>query len=315
MSVRMTGVPPTRCPECEGRLRPVGTELVCEECSLVTEGDVIDHGPEWRSFDRAERKRTGAPLTRSRHDRGLSTRIGSGSSIRVTGRKRRQLARMRREQARARFETKADYNRMTGFTEIRRIVSQLSLPGAVREQACTLFESAQTEDLLIGRSLEGFAAAVVYATCRTRDIARTREEILEISRADGDELAAAYAALNRELGLPTGPIDPVEYLPRYASRLDLDNGVERRAERYARDLAEAGVLGGRNPSGVAAACLYAAARRGDCESITQATAADVAGVSPVTVRSTVEEIRALESGDADADERKELDDGGRSTDD
>ncbi len=208
MSVRMTGVPPTRCPECEGRLRPVGTELVCEECGLVTEGDVIDHGPEWRSFDRAERKRTGARLTRSRHDRGLSTRIGSGSRIRVTGRKRRQLARMCREQARARFETKADYNRMTGFTEIRRIVSQLSLPGAVREQACTLFESAQTEDLLVGRSLEGFAAAVVYATCRTRDIARTREEILEISRADGDELAAAYAALNRELGLPTGPIDP-----------------------------------------------------------------------------------------------------------
>lgn len=256
----MTGAPPTRCPECEGRLRPVGTELICEDCGLVTEGEVIDHGPEWRSFDRAERKRTGAPLTRSRHDRGLSTRIGSGSGLRVTGRKRRQLARMRREQARARFETKADYNRMTGFTEVRRIVSAFSLPETVREQACALFESAQSEDLLVGRSIEGFAAAAVYATCRTRDIARTRAEIVEVSRADEDELAAAYAALNRELGLPTGPIDPTEYLPRYASRLGLGTDVERRARRYAEALVEAGALGGRNPSGVAAACLYAAAR-------------------------------------------------------
>lgn len=103
------------------------------------------------------------------------------------------------------------------------------------------------------------------------------------------------------MGLPIGPIDPVEYLPRYASRFDLGNDVERRAERYARELIEADVLGGRNPSGVAAPCLYVAARRGDCEPITQARAADVADVSLVTVRSTVEEIRQLEAEDTDAD--------------
>lgn len=291
----MTDAPPTRCPECNGRLRPDGTELICEDCGLVTEGETIDHGPEWRSFDRAERKRTGAPLTRSRHDRGLSTRIGSSSRLRVTGRKRRQIARMRRGHARARFETKVDRNRMTGFTEIDRLVSKLGLPENLQEQACTLFESAQAENLLVSRSIEGFAAAAIYATCRTRGIARTRGEIVEISWADDDELAAAYAALNRELGLPTGPIDPSEYLPRYASRLELDNGVERRAEQYARELAEAGVLGGRNRSGVAAACLYVAARRGDCEAPTQTTVAEAAGVSPVTVRSTVQEIRELEA--------------------
>lgn len=301
----MTDAPPTRCPECEGRLRPAGTELICEDCRLVVDGDAIDHGPEWRSFDRATRKRTGAPLTRSRHDHGLSTRIGSSSGLRVTGRKRRQIARMRREHVRARFETKADYNQATGFKEIGRIVSTLSLPESVQEQACTLFESAQTEALLIGRSIEGFAAAAIYATCRTRGIARTRGEIVEVSRASDDELAAAYGALNRELGLPTGPIDPTEYLPRYASRLDVGNGVERRATRYARELADAGVLGGRNPSGVAAACLYTAARQGDSEPITQAQVADVADVSPVTVRSTVRKIRALDSVDADGSDPTE----------
>lgn len=298
---------PEVCPECMGRLRSLEMELICEDCGLVAEIDPIDHGPEWRSFDGDDtnRKRTGAPLTRSRHDRGLSTEIGSASRLRVTGRKRRQLARMRREHNRARFDSKADRNRMHGFMEIRRIVSQLSLPVNTREQACTLFESAQSEALFQGRSLEGFAAAAVYATCRTRSSARTVEEIVAVAQADAAELKAAYAALNRDLGLPIGPIDPTEYLPRYASELDLENDVERRADRYATRLREANRIGGRNPSGVAAGCLYTATRSvPTAESITQAAAADVADVSPATVRSTVDELRELA---ADSDSGFELD--------
>lgn len=293
------------CPECGGRLRTIETELICEECGLVSGTDRIDRGPEWRSFDdETNRKRTGAPLTRSRHDRGLSTEIGYGSSVRLTGRKRRQIARMRREHNRARFQSKAERNKMDGFTEIRRIVSQLSLPVCIREQACVLFESAQCADLLRGRSIEGFAAASLYATCRTQSITRTVEEIVTIAYADEAELKAAYNALNRELGLPTGPIDPAEYLPRYASQLEVENRVERRAGQYVGDLRNAGLVGGRNPSGVAAACLYAAAMRiEESEPLTQTAAAEAGSVSPVTIRSTVEQLKAIncdnEAGHAD----------------
>ncbi|MCU4741174.1 transcription initiation factor IIB family protein [Natronoglomus mannanivorans] len=287
---------PENCPDCEGRLRAIETELVCEDCGLVAETDPIDHGPEWRSFDDDEtnRKRTGAPLTRSRHDRGLSTEIGSSSRLRITGRKRRQIGRMRREHNRARFESKADRNQVTGFSEIWRIISQLPLPVNTREQACRLFASAQSASLLQGRSIEGFAAAAVYATCRTRSNARTIEEIVSVSYADAAELKAAYAALNRELGLPIGPIDPTEYLPRYASKLDLETDVERRATCYVTRLREANRIGSRNPSGIAAGCLYTATRTvPTVEPITQAAAADVASVAPATVRATVDNLREL----------------------
>lgn len=284
----------TVCPECKGRLRITDTETVCEDCGLVFAERAIDHGPEWRSFDDTEdRKRTGAPLTRSRHDRGLSTEIGFGSGSRLTGRKRRQLARLRREHNRSKIASKADRNQVYGFTEIRRIVSQLALPMTTRDQACSLFESAQNEDLLRGRSLEGFSAATVYAACRTLSIARTIDEVVAVARADKPELKAAYDALNRELGLPTGPIAPTEYLPRYASELDVDSTVEALAHEYADALLESGALGGRNPSGVAAACLYTAASElGEGNPITQAAAADVADVSPVTIRSTVRDLQS-----------------------
>ncbi|WP_408959833.1 transcription initiation factor IIB [Natrinema sp. 74] len=290
------------CPECNSRLRWSGTEAVCEECGLVAGEDAIDRGPEWRSFDDddVDRRRTGAPLTRSRHDRGLSTKIGYGTGsgsarrTRLTGRKRRQITRLRREHNRARIATKADRNQVYGFTEIRRITARLSLPDAIREQSCVLFDSAQSEGLFQGRSLEGFAAATVYATCRTSSNARTIDEIVAIARADADELSAAYDAMNRELGLPTGPIDPAEYLPRFASELGLETPIETRAMDHLEALLEAKRIGGRKPSGVAAACLYkAAGEREDWPTVTQADAADVADVVPVTIRSTVTAIDDL----------------------
>lgn len=286
------------CPECEGRLRTDGDETICTGCGLVVAADRIDRGPEWRSFadDDTNPERTGAPLTRSRHDRGLSTEIGR--STRLKGRKRRRMARMRRQHNRARISTKRDRNQVYAFTEIRRLVGELSLPDRIRDHACSLFRSAQKADLLRGRSLEGFAAACVYASCRVASVSRTRSEVVDVARASADEQRAAYDALNRELGLPTGPIDPTEYLPRFATELELGSDVERRAREFAECLREDGTIAGRNPGGVAAACLYTAAREAGM-GITQQTAADVADVTPVTLRTTYTDLRSHDDVDAD----------------
>ena len=279
----------TSCPECEGSLRSDDRETVCTDCGLVVAEDNIDRGPEWRSFadEETNRERTGAPLTRSRHDRGLSTEIGR--STRLKGRKRRQMARLRRQHNRTKIGSKAERNKVYGFTEIRRLVSALGLSETIRDRACVLFESAQDEDLLRGRSLEGFAAATVYATCRTAEVSRTVEEVLVDARASREELWAAYDALNRELGLPTGPIDPREYLARFASDLDVPQAVELRARGLADRAHEEGLVSGRNPAGVAAACLYTAATERSYP-LTQQEAADAAGVTPVTLRSTYVEL-------------------------
>ena len=278
------------CPECEGRLRSTDTETVCDDCGLVVDETAIDRGPEWRSFadDDTNPERCGAPLTRSRHDRGLSTEIGY--STRLKGRKRRRVARMRRQHRRAQVGSKRDRNQVYGFTEIRRLTGRLELPESLQERACVLFESAQKDDLLRGRSIEGFAAAAVYAVCRTASVSRTVEEVADEATASRAELQAAYDAMNRALGLPTGPIDPAEYLARYASKLDVPDGVERRARELAERARETGLSVGRNPSGVAAACIYTAAREVAYE-LTQAEVSDVAGVSAVTIRNSYRELR------------------------
>ena len=136
-----------QCPECDGRVTTNSVETVCEDCGLVIEESRIDQGPEWRAYDEDQRKRTGAPLTAARHDRGLSTEIGrwkDANGNELSGQKRQRLSRMRREQNRGRFQSKAERNLAHGLGEVRRLASALELSDSVRDQACQLFRSAQT---------------------------------------------------------------------------------------------------------------------------------------------------------------------------
>jgi len=278
-----------RCPDCGSAIYTDSDEQLCEDCGLVVETDRLDRGPEWRSFadDETNPKRTGSPLTVARHDRGLSTEIGYSSDL--TAAKRRQFVRLRRQHNRARMGDKRTRNQVHAFTRIKHIVSNKSLPTQVRDHACSLFRSAQNEDLLRGRSIEGFVAACLYAACRLESISRTIDEITEASHSSREEFQAAYDALNRDLGLPVEPTHPREYLPRYADRLDLSSGIERRARELVDRTEKEGILNGRNPSGVAAACLYAAAKENDAD-LTQSEAALVASVTPVTLRTTYQEL-------------------------
>lgn len=277
------------CPECGCGIYTSTDEQVCEGCGLIVETDRLDRGPEWRSFedDETDPKRTGSPLTVARHDRGLSTEIGYVSD--VSAAKRRQFARLRRQHNRARVTSKRERNQIHAFTRIKHIVSNCSLPTQVRDRACSLFRSAQNEDLLRGRSIEGFVAACLYAACRLSSLSRTIDEITEASQSTRAEFQAAYDAMNRELGLPVEPTHPREYLPRYADRLDLSTAVEQRARELVERTDEEGILVGRNPSGVAAACLYTAAKERDV-GLTQREAADVASVTPVTLRMTYQKL-------------------------
>jgi len=69
------------CPECKGSklIRDYDTaEVVCMTCGFVVTDKIADSRPEWRAFDdeqRAKRARTGAPMTFTIHDKGLSTII------------------------------------------------------------------------------------------------------------------------------------------------------------------------------------------------------------------------------------------------
>jgi transcription initiation factor TFIIB len=191
---------------------------------------------------------------------------------------------MRREQTRGRFQSKAERNLAHGLGEVRRIASVLDLSNSARDQACQLFRSAQNQDLLRGRSIEAIATASIYGACRCIGLSRTLDDVVDAARVEQSRVKSAYKTLNTDLGLPTQPVRPSEFVPRLASELDVPDSIQQRARRLAEQAESTSATTGVRPSGFAAACLYTAGRE-ESRWLTQSEAAEAANVTPPTIRS------------------------------
>lgn len=298
---------PETCPECGGRLVPDEEhgEMGCEACSIVLSEDALDRGPEWRVFDdgkASNRKRVGRPVTQRMHDKGLSATIGwqdkDADGNPVSARKRAQLQRLRTWDERFRTKDAQERNLKQALGEIDRMASALGLPKPCRETAGVIYRRAIEDGLLPGRSIEGMATACLYAAARQQGTPRTLVEFATVSRVEKLRIQRAYRYVSRELDLELGPVDPLQYVRPFASRL----GVSAEAEHVARSLLEAGkaeaIHSGKHPAGLAAASLYAATHLTN-EGLTQETVGDAAHVSTVTIRNRYQELlecRGNESG-------------------
>lgn len=290
------------CPECEGNVitDEEHGENVCSDCGLVIDADNVDRGPEWRAFDAKEKdkkSRVGAPTTNTMHDKGLSTNIdwrdqdAYGRSL--SSRQRQKMQRLRKWNERFRTRDSKERNLKQALGEVDRMASAQGLPDNVRETASVIYRRALDEDLLPGRSIEGVSTACVYAAARMAGVPRSLDEIAEVSRVEKSEIARTYRYVVRELSLEVRPADPGQYVPRFASSLDLSDESEMRAKDLLENAKEKGVHSGKSPVGLAAAAVYAASLLTN-EKTTQAAVSDVADISEVTIRNRYHELLEAE---------------------
>jgi len=271
-------------------------ELICNDCGLVIEEDFIDHGPEWRAFDseqREKRARVGAPMTYTIHDKGLSTMIGwknrdsYGKSIPT--RNRAQLYRLRKWQTRTRISNGTEKNLALALSALDRMSSALSLPRNVRETAAMIYRKAVRKKLIRGRTIDGVAAAVLYAACRQCNVPRTLEEISNTVQMKKKEIGRNYRNISRKLELKLLPTTPQDYISRFCSELKLSGDVQTKTLEILKKAAEKELTSGRGPTGIAAATLYIASVF--CgERRTQREIAETAGVTEVTIRNRYKEL-------------------------
>ncbi|GGM76810.1 transcription initiation factor TFIIB [Halarchaeum rubridurum] len=292
------------CPECESTniIMDQG-ERLCEDCGLVLDDDQIDRGPEWRAFnpqEKDQKSRVGAPTTQTMHDKGLTTQIDwkdkDAYGQTLDSKKRDRMRRLRTWQERIRTKDAGERNLQFALSEIDRMASALGVPRSVREVASVLYRRALDEDLIRGRSIEGVATACLYAACRKEGIPRSLEEVTEVSRVDQKEIGRTYRYVAQELSLAMEPTDPKEYVPRFASDLDVSEETIAKANEIIDTSAEQGLLSGKSPTGFAAAAIYAASLLCN-EKKTQREVADVANVTEVTIRNRYQEqIEAMDLG-------------------
>ncbi len=288
-----------KCPECGSAIVVEDTtrgERICGGCGLVLSDHRIDTGAEWRAFSPEEtetRSRVGAPMRYTVHDKGLSTMIDwrdkDTMGRKLTPNRRSEIYRLRKWQIRSRVHSSIDRNLAQALTELERLSSQLGIPRAIQELAAILYRKSIINKLVRGRSIEAMVAATLYAACRIRQKPRPLDEIADTSRVDKKKLGQCYRLLLRSLSIRIPLSNPVDYISRFATELELSTPVQMRTVEILNQSRDKGLTIGRDPLGLAAAAIYVASIMMD-ERRTQRQIAEVARVTEVTVRNRYKEI-------------------------
>ena len=284
-----------RCPECGSThiiYDPIRGESVCESCGMVLKESMIDLTQEWRAFDedqRSRRVRTGAALTPTKHDQGITTEIGKGRGelFKVASKKRAQYYRLTKWHKR--LIKSRDRNLSFALSELQRLISYLHLSRAVHEKVAKLYQQAVNKGLVRGRSTESIIAALLYTTCRAEGAPRTLDEISKASGISKKDIGKTYRYISRKLSIRILPAKAQDYVPRFGSLLDLSERVQVKAVDILDKASKYDVTSGKGPIGVAAAALYIAAVLSG-EKKTQREVADIIGVTEVTIRNRYKEM-------------------------
>ncbi len=287
------------CPECNNGVLIkdyVRAELICTNCGLVIKDHLVDTGPEWRYFNqeqREKRMRVGGPTTYTMHDKGLSTLIDwrnkDSQGKDLTPRKRAQIYRLRKWHRRIRVSDPSERNLAFALSEVSRMSSNLGLSQNIREETAIIYRKAVEHRLIRGRSIEGVAAAALYAACRKGKIPRTLDEIAEISGVGKKEVGRSYRFIARELKIEIPPINPMEFIPRFSNALNLSGSAQKKAIELMQKAYEKGLTSGRGPTGLAAAVVYISSVLMN-ERRTQREISEAAGVTEVTIRNRYKEL-------------------------
>jgi transcription initiation factor TFIIB len=270
-----------KCPECGSKniiTDSKHAELYCADCGVVIDENIVDLGPEWRSYDEeqaSKRIRTGPPMSYRIHDKGLGTPTPG------------LPARTRR--LRGISIDSSDKTLAFALVEIDRMACALGLPNNIKEATSVLYRKAMKHSLIKGRSIEELVSAMLYITCREYGVPRTLKEVAEVSRSSLKKIRRAYIFLLRKLGIKLAPADPARYIPRFCSKLGLSTEIRERAMVILKDDEGTGMAKGWGPIGTAAAAIYIATVLSG-EYRTEKEIAKVAGTTEITIRDRYKEL-------------------------
>jgi transcription initiation factor TFIIB len=272
-------------------------EVYCASCGFVVKENVIETGPEWRSFsneEKDERSRTGLPTSVAIHDMGLATIIGSenkdAAGRTLSNAMKSSVERMRTWDRRSQVHESADRNVKQAFGELRRLSEKLAVSEAVTERAAYIYRKALERNLVRGRSITTILAASLYAACRDREVPRTLKDVAAVGFIKKKDLARSYRLLLKEMDIQMPVVDPMKCMSKIASRANVSGKTQRRAREILLRAEQARISAGKDPMGISASALYVACIL-EGENMTQRDIADAAGVTEVTIRNRYKGLR------------------------
>jgi len=273
-------------------------EVICSNCgTVISDRNQEISRPEWRFYSAEQendRSRTGIPITLAKADMGLATIIGKddrdASGHLLDGAMRNRMQRLRTWDLRTRNHTASDKNLLQAFSKLDVLKDKLALSDAVVEKIAYIYRKVQHRGLIRGRTISGLIAAAIYAGCREMETPWTLKDIAAASNVKRKDIARNYRMLLFELNLKVPNADPIKCIVKVANRSNLTENTKREAIAIMKDVAKKEISAGKDPMGLAATVLYLSCLRTG-EETTQTQIAQASGVTEVTVRNRLKELK------------------------
>ncbi len=180
--------------------------------------------------------------------------------------------------------------------KLKMLCSKLNIPDYISDSAWKIYSLVAKKKLTMGRSINGFIAGALYAAIRVHDFPRLLDEVCESSltprRTVHRSLAMIIREILPELNLKYQPIKAETLIYRFSNNLELPMEIQKCAINMLKTASKNGLKRtGKDPKGLAAACIYIAARDGNMRK-TQSTVAYIAKITEVTLRSRAKQIKS-----------------------
>jgi len=172
--------------------------------------------------------------------------------------------------------------------------SKLNLPEYIKETAWKLYTSVVKKKMTMGRSIEGFIAASIYAAIRIHEFPRLLKDVCDVSMINQRSVIKSLGLLNRtilpELSLNYKPITFEQLIFKFGNDLYLSMEIQKKAFELLSKVKSNGISYiGKDPKGFAASALYIAAKKtSECKN--QSEIAKIAKITEVTLRNRVKDI-------------------------
>jgi transcription initiation factor TFIIB len=278
---------------------PESGEVICSNCgTVISDRNQEISRPEWRFYSAEQendRSRTGIPITLAKADMGLATLIGKddrdASGHLLDNAMRNRMQRLRTWDLRTRNHTSSDRSLLQAFSKLDVLKDKLALSDAVVEKIAYIYRKVQHRGLIRGRTISGSIAAAIYAGCREMETPWTLKDIAAASNVKRKDIARNYRMLLFELNLKVPNADPIKCIIKVANRANLTENTKRQAIAIMKDVAKKEISAGKDPMGLAATVLYLSCLRTG-EETTQTQIAQASGVTEVTVRNRLKELKS-----------------------
>ena len=172
---------------------------------------------------------------------------------------------------------------------------KLNIPEYIMETSWKIYSEVAKQKLTMGRSIDAFVTACLYAAIRIHDFPRLLEEIVDVAllplRSVHRSLGLVVRMVLPVLNMRYKPVSPEPLVFRFGNDLNLSITTQKVAADLLHKSLHRGLKKmGKDPKGLAAAALYLAAKASD-ERKTQTEIADAAKITEVTLRTRAKQIK------------------------